>query len=328
MKVGKVLQEYGVLIAFIVLILINVVFPTGSFFSPENLRNLVAQSAYVGIIAIGMTFVILTGGIDLSVGSLVALCGAVGVLALNKVGDTGPAVVVCALACIGVGIAAGFFNGVMIAFGRVAPFVVTLAGLAGFRSLALHLGNGGEIRSQVKQLGTFGFDGIVLPFVRAQAGGPVVLYWSAVMFLVVTAIASFILNFTRYGRHAIAVGANEKAAFYSAIGTRWVKVASYTLLGGLTGISAFFLTARMNSVGTGSVGSWYELDAIAAVVIGGTSLRGGRGRIWGTLVGVLLLTLIGNMMTARGVGSNIQGLVRGVVILVAVLLQRGSKSSD
>lgn len=329
-KRGTFFQDWGVLIAFVLLLIINIATRGGNFLQIENLRNLVSQNATVGLIAIGMTFVIITGGIDLAVGSLVAMCGAVVILTLNKMGVSAPAMAisVAGLAAIGVGALMGLFNGVIIAYARVAPFIVTLAGLAGFRSLALVLGQGGEIRSTVPEFQTFGFGGLAIPGVKNAAGAPVLLYWSAIIFIVVALLAGFLLNRTRFGRYVIAVGANERAAHYSAIDTRKVKVWVYTILGALVGLSAFLVTARMNSVGTGSVGLYYELDAIAAVVIGGTSLRGGKGRIWGTVVGVLLLTLISNMMTAYGVDTNWQGLVRGAVILLAVLLQRGGKSTE
>jgi ribose transport system permease protein len=321
-------QEYGVLVAFVLLFAVAAIRFPDSFLHADNLRNLLSQNAYVGIIAIGMTFVIISGGIDLSVGSLVALCGAAAVLSVNKVGDSGPFLVAALAAGLASGAIAGFANGAIVAFGRVAPFVVTLAGLAGFRSIALVLGQGGEIRSQVKAFGDFGYDGIPIPGLVNLGGKPVVLYWSTLSFLAVALLGGFLLNKTRYGRHVIAVGANEKAARYSGIDTRWVKVWTYTLLGALVGLAAFFNSARMNSVGTGSVGLYYELDAIAAVVIGGTSLAGGKGRIWGTVVGVLLLTLIGMLLNLYKVDPNWQGAVRGAVILVAVLLQRSTKPEN
>ena len=190
------------------------------------------------------------------------------------------------------------------------------------------LGNGGEIRSQVPALGDFGFGGIAIPFAKDASGGPILFYWSAVTFIVIALLMSFVLNKTRFGRYVIAVGANPRAAEYSAINTQTVRLAVFTLLGGLVGVASIMAGARMNSVGTGSVGLYYELDAIAAVVIGGTSLRGGKGRIWGTVVGVLLLTLISNMITAYRIDTNWQGLVRGIVILVSVLIQRGRKEND
>lgn len=326
----KFFADYGVLVALVVLLIINIATRGQSFLQPENVRNLLGQNAYVGIIAIGMTFVVMTAGIDLSVGSMVALCGAAGVLAINKQAAAGDstAIMFAALAALAVGTVAGALNGLAIAYGRVAPFVVTLAGLAGYRSIALVLGSGGEIRSQVSTFQDLGFGGIDVPFLKTAVGGPLTIYWSLIAFILVALLASFILNYTRFGRYIIAVGANERAAKYSAINTQTVKLAAYTFLGTLVGLAAFLNAARMNSVGTGSVGAFYELDAIAAVVIGGTSLRGGKGRIWGTVVGVVLLTLIANMMTAYRIDTNWQGLVRGGVILVAVLLQRGSKAGE
>lgn len=330
MKRANFLQEYGVLIAFGILFIVNVATRGGSFLQIENLRNILSQSAIVGMIAIGMTFVIISAGIDLSVGSLAALCGALCVLTLNKMGPSGEMTAILAAlgASVLVGLCAGLLNGAVVAYGRVAPFVVTLAGLAGFRSLAVVLGKGGEIRSEVPAIGEIGFGGIPIPGARLANGDPVKMYWSAIAFLLVALVAGFILNRTRLGRHIVAVGANEKAAKYSAINTATVKLAVYAITGALCGLAAFFNAARMNSVGTGTVGTFYELDAIAAVVIGGTTLTGGRGRIWGTVFGIILMTLISNMMTAYRVDTNWQGLVSGLVILVAVLLQRGSKTNE
>ena len=328
----RAFQEYGVLVALVVLFAINVATRGESFLQAENLRNLFSQNAYVGMVAIGMTFVVMTAGIDLSVGSMVALCGAAAVLVLNKQASGGAsdsqAIFMACLASIGVGTLAGLVNGVTIAYGRVAPFIVTLAGLAGYRSLAQVLGQGGEIRSQVASFQDLGFGGIDLPFVKTAVGMPLTIFWSLVAFVAVALVASFVLNYTRFGRYLIAVGANERAAKYSAINTKTVKLAAYTALGAVVGLAATLNAARMNSVGTGSAGNFYELDAIAAVVIGGTSLRGGKGRIWGTVVGVVLLTLIANMMTAYRIDTNWQGMVKGGVILVAVLLQRGSKANE
>jgi ribose transport system permease protein len=326
------LSENGALVALLVLFGINVATRGANFLQVENLRNLVSQNAAVGVIAIGMTLVIVAGGIDLSVGSMTAMCGAATILLVNKLtlSHMGAAqTIVCAgLGSIGVGLLAGLFNGVIVAYGRVAAFVVTLGGLAGFRSIALVLGNGGEIRSQLGALQDFGFGGLAIPGVKDSGGGPVLLYWSAIIFIAVAFLAQLILGRTVLGRYMAAVGANPRAAIYSGINVQRIRLATYTLLGCLVGLAALLVGARMNSVGTGSVGLYYELDAIAAVVIGGTSLRGGRGRIWGTVIGVLLLTLITNMITAYHIDTNWQGLVRGAVILVAVLFQRGTKDNE
>lgn len=331
-KTSSFLQDYGVLIAFVILFVLNIITRGGNFLQVENLRNLVSQSANVGIIAIGMTFVIIIAGIDLSVGSMVAFCGAAAVLAVNKFAGSGDttAILIGGLIAIGVGLLAGLTQGIIIAYGRVASFVVTLAGMAAFRSLALVMGKGGEIRvdGRIKGFDELGFGGLPIPMVKNSAGAPVYLYWSLLIFVLLAIIAEFVLNRTRFGRYVIAVGANEKAALYSAIDTKKIKVAVFSIIGGTVGIASFLLAARQNSIGSGSGGLYYELDAIAAVVIGGTSLRGGKGRIWGTVVGVILLTLISNMMTAHQIDTNWQGLVRGLVILIAVLLQRGSKSTE
>jgi len=331
-KRANVLSEFGALFALALLFIINVVTRGANFLQVENLRNLISQDAAVGVIAVGMTLVIIAGGIDLSVGSMTAMCGAVAILLLNKLTAFGAgvngAILLAAVGAIVCGALAGLFNGLVISYGRVAPFVVTLGGLAGFRSIALVLGSGGEIRSQVSGLQDFGFGGIPIPFVKNAGGGPVLFYWSAVIFIGIALLAGFVLNKTRFGRYVIAVGANPRASEYSAINIQTVRLAVYTVLGGFVGLASVLVAARMNSVGTGSVGLYYELDAIAAVVIGGTSLRGGKGRIWGTVVGVLLLTLISNMITAYHIDTNWQGLVRGIVILVAVLIQRGRKEND
>jgi ribose transport system permease protein len=332
LKRNSFISEYGALIALLILFAVNIATRGGSFLQVENLRNLISQNAAVGVIAIGMTLVIIAGGIDLSVGSLTAMCGAAVILLVNNLAHSGMspnmAILLAGVGAVLIGAAAGLINGVVIAYGRVAAFIVTLAGLAGFRSIALVLGNGGEIRSEVPALQEFGFGGVAIPFVKDAAGNPVQFYWSAIVFIVIAVAAGFVLNKTRFGRYIIAVGANERAANYSGINTQTVRLAVFTILGSLVGLASMLVGARMNSIGTGSAGLYYELDAIAAVVIGGTSLRGGKGRIWGTVVGVLLLTLISNMITAYRIDTNWQGLVRGIVILVAVLMQRGRKENE
>lgn len=325
-RIAGGIQRYGVLVAFLLLFIVSAL-RQPVFLSPENLRNLVNQNVAVGIIALGMTFVILTGGIDLSVGSLMALAGAVALTVLNKHvaggGTETMATVLAVLTCLGAGLALGMVNGFLVSVGRIAPFVATLVGLVAYRSLALALAEGGEIRSQSTTVfPELGSGGLRLPLVQLGEGRPLVLTWGILLFLLCTLLASFLLNFTRFGRYAIAVGANEKAARYSAVNTASTKFWAYALTGLLSGVAALTLTARMNSVATSSMGQYYELDAIAAVVIGGTSLRGGFGRIWGTLVGVLLLGIITNMLVVEGVSVYWQGVVKGIIILAAVLIQR------
>src|SRR5579862_1453538 len=242
MKPAKLLSEYGALLALVLLFIVNVVTRKGNFLQIENLRNLVSQSSVVGVIAIGMTLVIIAGGIDLSVGSMTAMCGAAAILLVNKFAASGmggnEAVLLAAIGAIGVGLAAGLINGVVVAYGRVASFIVTLAGLAGFRSIALVLGDGGEIRSQVSKLQDFGFGGVPIPFAKDSGGNPIVLYWSAIAFILIALLVGFVLNRTRFGRYVIAVGANERAADYSAINIQTVQLAVFTILGGLVGLAS------------------------------------------------------------------------------------------
>lgn len=281
--------------------------------------------------SVGMTFVIITAGIDLSVGSLTALLGAIALTALNNSSQGGQpenvAVFVAVAAALGSGTLLGLLNGVIIAYGRVVPFVTTLIGLLAFRSLAQALAEGGEIRSASSNIyPNFGSTGIPIPFIQT-ASGPLIIMWPIIAWIALSLLGSLLLNKTTFGRYVIAVGANERAARYSGISVSKVKLLTYTFSGFCVGVAALGITSRLNSVATSSVGLYYELDAIAAVVIGGTSLRGGYGRLWGTFMGVLLLGLINNMLHLSNVSPYLQGVVKGLVILVAVLLQR-TRSED
>lgn len=327
-RFGEFLQRYDVLIIFALLFAANAIWQPGVFLQPENLRNLFNQNVAVGIVALGMTIVIVTGGIDLSVGSMMALSGGLSVLALNKVLGTGAsettASIVAILTCIAVGTVLGAVNGAMVAIGRVAPFVATLVGLVAYRSLCMALAEGSEIRSNSPEVFPgLGTNGIPLPFVHVSGGGALIFTWGMVLFVLVAIAASYLLNRMVFGRYATATGANEQASRYAGVNTRASKFWSYTVLGLFTGLAAITLATRMNSVASSTMGQYYELDAIAAVVIGGTSLRGGSGRIWGTVVGVLLLGVITNMLVTVGVSVYWQGVVKGGIILIAALMQRG-----
>ncbi|HTQ11740.1 MAG TPA: ABC transporter permease [Fimbriimonadaceae bacterium] len=321
-------QRYDVLVVFALLFAVNAIWQPGVFLLPENLRNLVNQNVAVGIIALGMTLVIATGGIDLSVGSLMALSAAISVLALDKLiaggGSEATASAVAILVCVGAGLVLGVANGLMVAFGRVAPFVATLVGLVAYRSLCMALADGGEIRSSSSQVfPSLGEGGVPLPFVHIAGGGPLIITWGMLLFVAVAIVASLMLNRMVFGRYSVATGSNEQAARYAGVNTRAAKFWAYAALGLFTGIAGVTVETRMNSVASSSMGLYYELDAIAAVVIGGTSLRGGSGRIWGTVVGVLLLGVITNMLVTLGVSVYWQGVVKGAIILFAALMQRG-----
>jgi len=329
---GRVLQDYGVLIALVLLFAFSAIKQPGVFLAPENLRNLINQNVAIGIIAIGMTLVIILGGIDLSVGSMMALGAGLAVLGLNKIMAGGGSESAAVWAAIGIGLGVstlmGLVNGAVTAYGRIAPFIVTLAGLAGFRSIILAIADGGEIRSaSQRSFPELASGGFPIPGVVDGVGRPLILTWGILAFVAVALVAGFILNRTSLGRQIIAVGANEQAARYSAVATRRIKVVTYGLLGLFTGIAAVVNSARFNAVSSAQSGLYYELDAIAAVVIGGTAMSGGRGRIWGTVAGVLILAIITNMLTTSNVSTYWQGLVKGLIILVAVLIQRGRSES-
>ena len=317
---------------------------TRVFLKPENLLNILNAQSYVGVVAVGMTFVIIAAGIDLSVGSMLAMLGVLGLLAANRlVGVDAPATpgglpvvtrewlaVPAAFALmIAAGAAAGAANGLLVALGRIAPFIVTLGGFAAFRSVALTAAESGEIAypSGGGAYAWLGKNGIPLPGTNiasrfADRVVPLTVNWSILIFLAVAVLAWVLLHKTRFGRYTVAVGANERAAVYSAVPVRTVKTLVYTLMGGLTGLAAVMYTSRINSVSSGGSGQMLELDAIAAVVVGGTRLSGGRGTIAGTVIGVLIMGVIPNMMVMLGVESSLQGLVKGAVIVLAVLIQR------
>ena len=297
----------GVWIALVVF-LVAAAISNENFRSPQNLVNITRQVSYSGIIALGMTFVIAAGGIDLAVGSLFALAGVVSLFAMNAAGGPESVQLVAGLAAA-LGVIGGALNGVLVGAARVQPFIVTLGTMSIFRSLALYFSNAGLVRTDntlYQKCGMAEFGGIPLP---------------TILLFVLTACLTVVLKLTRFGRHVCAVGSNERVAYYSAIRTGLVKFWTYVLVGGLAGLSAFLLGGRLNSVSSSGAGLSYELDAIAAVIIGGTAMTGGKATIPGTLAGVLLLGIVSNVLDMWGISVNLQGTVKGLVIIIAVLIQ-------
>jgi ribose transport system permease protein len=302
-------SRFAPLLALIVLIIISA-FLSEHFLVPRNLTNVLRQVSYTGIIALGMTFVIIAGGIDLSVGSMVALVGVITVSLINTIGGDGWSAVYIALAAaVILGAVFGAINGLLVTRGKIAAFVATLATMSIFRSLTLFFSDAGEVVSQNSHYPDIGggyFLSIPIPV------------WA---FLLLALFFHVLLNNTAFGRHVCAVGSNPVVASYSAIKVRLVTFWTYVIGGVTVGISAIMLSSRLNSVSPGDSGLFYELDAIAAVVIGGTSLSGGKGLIWGTVVGAIILGIINNMLNLLGVSPYLQGTVKGAVILIAVLVQ-------
>lgn len=283
---------------------------SAQFRQPQNLLLILRQNAYTGIIAIGMTAVIIGGGIDLSVGSLFALAGGLGVMTINLI--PGSAHWACAAGvavAMLAGAAGGAINGALVTVGKLPPFIATLGTMSIFRSLILHFGNAGQIGTANAAFG-------------AMESRILGLTPSAWIFLALTALGAFLLANTRYGRHLCAVGGNERVARYAAIPVQRVKFWSYTLCGLLCGVAAIFQAARLSSVSSSSAGNGCELDAIAVAIIGGTSMAGGKGTILGTLIGVLILGIISSVLVMWSIAPNLQGLIKGAVIITAVLIQR------
>jgi ribose transport system permease protein len=280
------------------------------FLTIANLLNVMRQVSINALIAFGMTLVILLGGIDLSVGSILALSSVFTATLISR--GTDP--VVATLVGIASGAVMGAANGLVIAKGKVAPFIATLGTMTILRGLALVLSNGSPVT------------GINSDFFTMLGGGyvanliPIPVIWMALMFAVIW----FVLKKTVFGRHVYAVGGNEEASRLSGVSVDGVKIWVYTLSGAMSAMAGIILTSRLNSAQP-TAGAGYELDAIAAVVLGGTSLTGGRGWIFGTLVGALLIGVLNNGLNLLGVSSFYQQVIKGVVILLAVLIDRGGK---
>ena len=279
------------------------------FRNPGNLLNIARQSTYSGLVALGMTIVIAGGGIDLSVGSLLALSGVLSLQARNATTGASPAAAFAAMAAvaIAVGLAGGAINGALVNYGRMPPFIATLGTYSIFRSLAVYRADAGLVQSSNSVLN--GIDRIL-----GGAFPPLVL-------LAAAAVLFAVVRYRRFGWHISAAGANEKAAVYAAIDVRAVRFASYTLAGFLCGVGAILLSSCFQSVTSTTAGSAYELDAIAAVIIGGTPMSGGKASIWGTLCGVLILGIIATALDLWSISANLQGTVKGLIIILSVLLQ-------
>lgn len=306
-NIKGIISKFGIILALILLCLFLSVF-TDSFLSTSNLINILRQVSVIGLISLGMTFVIITAGIDLSVGSVVAFSGVVA--ASFATTDN-------ILIAVGLGILAGlllgFINGFVIAQWKIAAFIVTLGMMTIGRGLTFIYSDGQPVSglsSNYLAIGQSNFLGLPLP----------------VWILAIAYIFCHLLLYkTRLGRHIYAVGGNPQAATFSGINVKRIKIIVYSISGLLAGVAGVVLSSRV-SAGLPQAGTTYELDAIAAVVIGGTSLAGGRGVLWGTMIGVLIMGVVSNGLDLMGVSSYFQQIVKGVIIILAVLLD--SKRSD
>jgi ribose transport system permease protein len=281
---------------------------TPHFLTVSNLLNVLEQTAINAIVAVGMTFVIISGGIDLSVGSVLALSG----IALGSALQSGAPVPVAIILALGVGLACGLANGALVTFGRLPPFIATLGMMSVARGAALMLAEGRPIS---------GFDD---GFRMLATGRVLMLPAPAIIAGLIYAVAHFVLGHTVFGRATYAIGGNEEAARLSGVHVRYHKTAIYGVAGLMSAAAAVVLTARLNSAQP-TAGTMYELDAIAATVIGGTSLLGGEGTIIGALIGALIMGVLRNGLNLLDVSSFFQQVVIGAVIIGAVLVDMSLK---
>ncbi len=302
-------------VLFLLLLVVAFALLEPRFLHPLNLFNILRQVSIAGLIAIGMTFVILTAGIDLSVGSLLALAGLVGAyVATGGLDDrfavgagvaAGNPALLAMAAAIAVGLAGGMLQGLVVTRLKVPPFVVTLGGLTAFRGAALLFSGGGPISGFAPDYTWWGQGRI----------GPVPV--PVIIFLTAAVVAHVVLKYTRFGLHIYATGGNRDAANLNGVPTRRVTVLAYVIIGFFCGLSGFLLSARLSSA-EAVAGIGLELTVIAAVVIGGTSLFGGLGGVFGTVVGALLIGVLTNGLVLLGVSSFIQQIVIGVILVAAV----------
>ncbi len=303
-KVVDLLVKYRVFVIFLALFIIMAV-SSDSFLTKTNILNMLRQLSINGIVAVGMTFVLITGGIDLSVGSVLTFSAMVGCSFIQE-GSPYPVIMAVAVS-LAVGLGIGLLNGVLVAYGRVPAFIVTLGTQLAASGAALLFRNGSPIpglKDSFNDIGAGSLFGIPMPII---------------IFFVIMLIGGFILRMTGFGRHTYAVGGNALAARACGIKDKSITVWVYVVSGLCAAIAGIVLAARVRTA-TPLAGDGYELDAIAAAVLGGTSLTGGIGNMWGTLAGVLIIGLLNNGMDMLNIQSYIQDIVQGAIIVAAVLI--------
>ena len=355
-------RKYGLLLALVLMAAGLTILTEGIFFTPRNLVNLTRQVAVNGVLAVGMTFVILIAGIDLSIGSVVAFAG-ISVAYLQVISGLGavPSIII-ALLC---GTAAGLFNGFFVTRFSIHPFIITLGMMTIARGVALIISKGASIAPMSDNLAAIGnssippaasiavislfsaywlwgsineiiknksraaaYAGAALKLIVAgffiwlcsYEGVPVIV----AVFAVVAMCGVFILRRTVFGRHMYAIGGNETASYLSGINVKGVKLAVFAIMGLLSGVAGVLLTARLNAA-TPTMGNMFELDAIASVVIGGTSLMGGYGGVEGTIIGAFIIGILNNGLQLLNVDPFLQYVIKGFIIIGAVMLDRRKK---
>ncbi len=315
------LRVLGPILALLALVALGM-FLNPNFLSYANITNVLARSAFIGIVAVGMTFVITAGGLDLSVGSMAAFIAGLMILVMNALipvmGAGVGIILVGMLVAIVAGLIAGAINGLLVAKIGIEAFIVTLGTMGIYRSLVTWLADGGTLSLD------FAMREIYRP---VYYGGIMGISWPIIVFAVIAILGEIVMRHTAFGRHCAAIGSNETVARYSSVNVARVRTLTFIGLGLLVGIAVIMYVPRLGSA-SASTGVLWELEAIAAVIIGGTMLKGGFGRIWGTVVGVLILSLIGNILNLTDmVSPYLNGAIQGVIIILAVVLQRKRSNS-
>jgi len=307
-------------IAGLVLLCIAGTLLNPDFATWDNAMNVLTRTAFIGIIAVGMSFVIISGGIDLSVGSMAALIAGSVILVMNwvapHVGSPLVAVLLGMVVALLLGAAFGLAHGLLITRGRIEPFIVTLGTLGIFRAYLTYFANGGAITLDNALADVYG------PVYYGSVLGISIPIW---VFGAMALAGGFLLNRTRYGRYVQAIGSNEQVARYAAVAVDRIKILTYMLLGCCVAVATLLYVPRLGSASP-TTGLLWELEAIAAVIVGGTALKGGEGRILGTVVGAILLSVISNILNLTSIISvYLNAAVQGFVIIIVAFLQRGRR---
>lgn len=308
-KIGGKLGKYIIFI-FLVVFCVVLSVTTSGFLTEKNIINVLRQVSYNGVIAVGMTFVIITGNIDLSVGGVVGLAA---IVACDFAHPGEYPLIIPILVALGIGALVGLINGIGIAYGHVPAFIMTLGTNTILRGVIMLYNNGKPVLNlseQYQAIGSGYLGKIPIP---------------VIILIAVLLLGWFILNKTRFGRHVLAVGGNEQAARVSGINTKLVKITVYIMSGIFSAIAGMIISARVNA-GSPTLGTGYENDAIAAAVIGGTSMMGGQGSMIGTIGGILIIGVMNNGLDLLNVSSYYQQVAKGIIIIAAVLFDMLSKS--
>lgn len=306
---GPVGRNLGLVLALLLIFVVGAITAGTNFTGIDNIFTILRQASVIGVISVGMTFVILSGGIDLSVGSVMGLASVAATIAAVQDLAEQTHWIVMILIALATGVVAGLINGIVVAYGKVAAFMATLAMMVGARGLA-------EILADNRTLVVGDRD--MLKALNVDLLGIDLLIW---IFAIVAVAGWFVLNRTTFGRRTVAIGGNPEAARLSGIKVKRHTMWLYAIVGLTAGIAAVMMLGRTQA-GTSTHGLLYELDAIAAVVVGGTLLVGGRGTMTGTVFGVLIFATLSNVFVQNNLSSSVQAVAKGVIIVVAVLLQQ------